>query len=287
MHILRIDLIIINDRPETRAGKRNLSLRIFPLQIPGVHPCSKCILSEIIQPQKRPKSNSSHSAFQCPLLRVKPIREDSFMPGQMQRLILMGIISLLKYRHIISSAFMEIGILLTVHRIDFQSHHFKVFSGDPARLTQISDITFCTALADQYKNFFQSCFGDRSHFQLDFLRGKPCPADMVMAVETTVNAVVFTVIGDIKRRKEIYTVSEVFPGFSPRSLCHLFQERFRGGRQKRCEILRCPCVMGQCSQYVCFCITVIVIAVHGTYHFIHNIRIQSFHTLHIFHMICS
>ena len=51
MDILRIDLVIINDRTQSRAGHRHLSMRIFSLQIIYMQRCCQGILSEIIQPQ--------------------------------------------------------------------------------------------------------------------------------------------------------------------------------------------------------------------------------------------
>ena len=70
MDILRINPVIVDDRAESRAGKSNLCVWIFSLQKVCVISCRKSIFTEIIQPQKRRKANSSHAAFQCTLLCI-------------------------------------------------------------------------------------------------------------------------------------------------------------------------------------------------------------------------
>ena len=68
--VLRIDPVIVDDRAKSRAGKSNLCVGIFSLQKVCVISRRKSIFTEIIQPQKRRKANSSHAAFQCTLLCI-------------------------------------------------------------------------------------------------------------------------------------------------------------------------------------------------------------------------
>ena len=88
MHIHRIDPVIINDRTQSRAGKCNLSMWIFSLKKPGMITGSKGIFTEIIQSQKRSKTNTAHTTFQCTFLCIQAIWKNSFMSGQMKCFIL-------------------------------------------------------------------------------------------------------------------------------------------------------------------------------------------------------
>ena len=62
--------------------------------------------------------------------------------------------------------------------------------------------------------------------------------NLVMTVETAVNAVIFAVIGDIQRREHLHRVAEMLARFRLCALCHLFKERQRRGRQQCAEVLR-------------------------------------------------
>ena len=70
VYILRVDPVVVDDRTKSRAGKSDLCVWIFSLQKVCVISRRKSIFTEIIQPQKRRKANSSHAAFQCTLLCI-------------------------------------------------------------------------------------------------------------------------------------------------------------------------------------------------------------------------
>ena len=164
MNIHRIDTIIIDDRAQTRTGKCDFCMRVFSLQKIGVVSGCKCILSEIIQTQQCTKSYSAHASFYGTLLGVDTIRIDTFVACQMKCFIFIGIIGLLEDSYIISATCMQIRILIRVHRIDFKSDHFEIFSCDLAGISDVFHCGFVSAFSGQDQNLLQACLSDRLHF---------------------------------------------------------------------------------------------------------------------------
>ena len=107
-----------------------------------------------------------------------------------------------------------------------------------------------------------------------------------MAVKSTVNTVVLTVICNVDRCKHADTVSEMFPGLNPCSLRDFFQKWQRCRRKQCFKILRCTVVMSKRSPYIRFCVLIIIICVHCGNNLIHYIRFfQLFHIRKVLHVI--
>ena len=102
-----------------------------------MHSRCKRIFAEIIQSQKRRKSDAPHSAHERSLLGMEPIREHPLMSGQMKGFIFVRIVGFLENRYIIRSAFMEICIFVRIHRIDFQTDDSEIFLCNFYSLTDI------------------------------------------------------------------------------------------------------------------------------------------------------
>ena len=227
VYILRVDPVVVDDRTKSRAGKSDLCVWILSLQKICVVSCRKSILAEIIQSQKSRKTNPSHATLQCTLLGIQSVWENPLMSCQMQSFILVRIISLLENRHIICAAFMKICIFIGIHRINLKADHLEIFSRDLTGFSDVLHIGFGFALAGKDQDLLQTSLGDRCHFLLDLFFVQLCAADLVVAVKSTVNTVVLTVVCNVDRCKHADTVPKMFPCFDPCSLCDFFQKRQR------------------------------------------------------------
>ena len=155
----------------------------------------------------------------------------------MQRFVFDGIIRFLKDGNIIRAAFVQIAVIFGIDRINFQAYHTKVI---PCQLTcfpNIGDIAHTVAFPGQNQYLLHAGIGDYLHFVLNLLHRKLHPADLVIAVKAAVNTVILTVIGNIKRCKQIHGIAELLLRFPVRPRRHLFQKRFGGRRKERFQIL--------------------------------------------------
>ena len=187
--------------------------------------CRQCILSEIIQSQKCGESGSTHAAHQGTLLRIKTIRPDTLMSHQMQGLVFICVVCLLKNSHIINTTFMQIFVFIHIYRVDLDSDILKIFSCDLHRFPDICNIRICPALACQDQNFFHAGMRNNLHLMLDLLHRQLLPADVVITVEATVNAVVLAIVCNIKRCEDIDRISKMILRDLLCFPCHLFQIR--------------------------------------------------------------
>ena len=62
VHVLRIDLIVIDDRAQARTRERDLCVRILALQQIRVQTGRKRILAEVGQTEQRRKADTAHAA---------------------------------------------------------------------------------------------------------------------------------------------------------------------------------------------------------------------------------
>ena len=143
----------------------------------------------------------------------------------MQSFVFIRIISLLENCHIICAAFVKICVLIRIHRIHLKTDYLEIFSGDLTGLSDIFYIRFRFALSGKDQDLLESGFCNSCHLLLDLVCIQLCTADLVVAVKSTVNTVVLTVIRNVDRCKHADTVSEMFPCFDPCSLCDFFQKR--------------------------------------------------------------
>ena len=74
------------------------------------------------------------------------------------------------------------------------------------------DVTLAAALAGENEDFLHSAVGDDLHLFFNLLHGQLHAVDVVIAVKPTVHAVVFTVIGNVQRGKQIHRVAKMLAG---------------------------------------------------------------------------
>ena len=166
---------------------------------------------------------------------------------------------------------MEMCILIRIHRINFKSDYFEIFPGNLHCFSDIFYIRFCSALSCKNQDFLQSCLCDSSHFLINLFCIQLCSADLIMAVKSAVNTVILTVICNINRGKHIHTVPKMFPSFFLRSLCDFLQKRQCSRRQQCLKILWCTVIMSKCPAYICLCIFIIIVSIHGRNNLIHHV----------------
>lgn len=228
--IFRIDLIVVDDRPQTRAGEGDFGVRIFALHEPGVHARRYGVFLVIVETEESGEADAAHAAENGSLLRVEAVREDPFVSRQMQCFILIGVVRFLENGDVICAAFMEKPVFIDVYGIDFDADDAEILTGDPDGIADIGDVRHMTAFAGEHEDFFQSRDGDVPTFPVQFVVRQAGALDLIMRIETAVNAVIFAIIGEIDRREEIDGIAEVAacdgPGFAGHFL-QMGQRRFR------------------------------------------------------------
>src|SRR5699024_674338 len=281
-----VDLIVVNNRTKSWTGEGNLCLGIFFLEIPGMHTCGKSIFSKIVQPQKGAESYSPHTTHKGSFLGIDTVRVNPFMTCQMEGLIFVCMIGFLENRDIVCSAFMKVGVLIRIHRINLQTDDPEIFPGDLTGLSNIFYGGFFPALPCQNQDFLKAGLGNSCHFLVNLFIGKLGSFDPVMAVKPAVYTVVFTVICYVDRREHINGITEVLPGLLLGTLSNLLQQRQRCRRKEGLKVFRCLVIMGKSSSYICLCIQTVVIISRSLPDFVHHIALNHLHIRQIFPVIC-
>ena len=181
---------------------------------------------------------------------------------------------------------MQIFVFIHIYRVDLDSDILKIFSCDLHRFPDICNIRIYPALACQDQNFFHAGMRNNLHLMLDFLHRQLLPADVVITVEATVNAVVLAIVCNIKRCEDIDRISKMILRDLLCFPCHLFQIRCCCRWQQCLKVLDRTALMWQRTFYICRSIGIIVICIHSRKYFVLDIRIDHLHAFHIFHMIC-
>ena len=101
-------------------------MRVLAVHIVDMKSCCQSVLSEIVKSKQGRKSSPSHTAHDGTLLRVKAVWPYSLVPQEVQGLVLVRIIGLLKNSDIIHTALMQISVFILIYRVDFYSDIFKV-----------------------------------------------------------------------------------------------------------------------------------------------------------------
>ena len=110
---------------------------------------------------------------------------------------------------------------------------------------------------------------------------------MIVAVEAAVDAVIFAIVCDVERRKEIDRIAKVLACFKLCFLRHLFKERGGGRRKQSLEIFNGASVAFKGSLYVTGCVLAKVYGIHMAHNLVVDVGLDDFHALHVFHVICA
>ncbi len=197
----------------------------------------QCILTEIRQSEQRRKSYAAHAAHQRTFLCVKAVRPYSFVSEQVQSFVFFGIIGFLKNGHIVRTAFVEILVFIGIDGIDLKTDHTEILSRQLTSFTDVFHITLSTALACEYEDLLHTAVSNNPHLFFDLFHGKLHTVNMVIAVKSAVNTVIFTVVGYVQGSKEVHCVTEMLACFNPCPLRHLFKKRLCRRRKERLKVL--------------------------------------------------
>ena len=180
---------------------------------------------------------------------------------------------------------MQVAVLIAIDRIDLQSDIAEIFLCQLTCLTDVFHIALCAALAGQHQDFLDTGIRDNFHLMLNFLEVQLLSMNVIVTVESTVNAVILTVVCNIKRRKQINRIAEMLARLDLRTLRHPLQKRQRRRRQQCFKIFHRASLMLQSRLYLFGGVFPVIVGVHLLEHLVHNIGINLLHTLHIFHVI--
>ena len=137
MDVLRVNLVVIDDRTQTRTGERDLRVRILALEQIGVHAGREGILAEVGQTEQRRKADAAHAAHDGALLRVQTVRENALVAAEMQGFVLLVVIGLLEYSDVVHAAFMQISVLVHVQRVDLDADDAEILARQLDRLADV------------------------------------------------------------------------------------------------------------------------------------------------------
>ena len=104
------------------------------------------VLPEVGQPQQGRKRPPRASRPEGRALGVEAVGPHPLVAHQVQGLVLVGIVCLLKNGDIVGPALVEIAVLVGVDGVDLQPHHAKYFRASFAGLADIFHIALGAAL---------------------------------------------------------------------------------------------------------------------------------------------
>ena len=223
---------------------------IFPVHVVGMKACCQGIFAVIGKAQQGRKRHTAHAAHKGALLCVETVGPDTLVAKQVEGLVLVGVVGLLEDRDIVDAALMQISVLVNIDRIDLDTDIAKIFARDFDGFSDVLYVGILAALAGEDEDLLHAGLRDHLHFVLDLFKGELFAADLVVAVESAVDAVVLTVVCNINGCKNIHRIAEVVPGLDLCLACHLLQIRSGSGREQGLEILYGTVVFAQGPQNI-------------------------------------
>ena len=203
----------------------------------------------------------------------------------MELAVFVGIISLLKNGDKVCPALVQVSVILRVHGVDLKPDNLKVAPRDFAGFPDVGNIRHFGAFAGEDQDLLQTGSGNGLHLLFNFCLIKPCAVDFVVAVEPAVDAVIFAVVGNVKRGEKIDGVAELPPGLPLGGFGHLFQKRLGSQGEKRGKIFRSAVRMGKRTPHICRGIPAVIIVFHGREDLFHHIGFEYLHAGEIGHLV--
>ena len=282
---MRVDFRVVGDGAQARAAQAQLGVRIGAVEQIGVQARGQGVLAEVVQAQQGGHGHAAHSAAQGAFLGVEAIGPDALVAQQMQLLVSLGVVGFLKDGDVIHAAFVQVGVLVGVDGVDFHADVAEVAARDLHRLADVFQAGMRAAFAREDENFLHARLGDDAHLMLDFLHGKLLAADLVVAVETAVHAVVLAIVGDVERREDVDGVAEVAARDLFRAACRFFQEGGGGGGKQCLEVLDRAYARIEGAAYIAFGVACGIEGVHGGKHLVLDAGIDLLHAGQVGHMV--
>ena len=152
------------------------------------------------------------------------------MAGQVERFVLVGIVRFLEDGDVVGAAFVEVGIVLGVGRIDFHVDDPEVLTSDFDGVADVFDVAHLGTFTGQHDDFFDARVGDVFAFLMELFVVQAGPFYFIVRVKAAVDAVVVAVVGKINRGHDGNVVAEVTARDQMGFLGHFFEEGGRGCR---------------------------------------------------------
>ena len=209
------------------------------------------------------------------------------MAQQVELLVALTIVGFLENGHVVYAAFMQVAVLVGIHRVDFYAYHAEILASQLAGLADVFHAALGSALACEQQNLFHAAVGNDLHLVFNLLHIQLHALDMVVAVESAVDAIVFAVVGDVDGRKEIDVVAEVLAGLDFRLGGHLFQVGSRGGGEQGLEIFQGAGLVLQGALHVLAGVLGVIVVLGFCKHLVGNVRLDNFHTGQVVHYIST
>ena len=116
---------------------------------------------------------------------------------------------------------MQIGVFITVERINLYADDLEVLACLLAGLADVMHVAHFAAFACKNQDFLLTGGGNGLHFGSNLLAAQAGTVNFIMAVEAAVDAIVFAVVGDVERRKEGDVVAKITLAFCLRGARHI------------------------------------------------------------------
>ena len=258
---------------------------ILSLEIVHMESACQSVLSEVRKSQQCRECYSPHASHEGSLLGIESVRPYPLVAQQMQCFVFISIVGFLEYCYVIGSALMEIAVILSVYRVDLKTHHAEILPGQPAGLPDVFHIAVGRALPCKNQYFLHSGVCDYLHLVLNLLPGQLHAADVVVAVESAVYAVIVTVVCYVQRREQIHRISEVLTGLSSGSNGHFLKKWLRSRGQQCLKVLNGAGFVVQRPADIGGGIDGVIIGLHLGHNLTAHIRFYYFHSRQVFHMV--
>jgi len=283
MDVERANLIVVHDRTKTRAAEAHFGMRILLLQVVNVEGAREGVTAEVRKSKQSGESATAHAAHKGSFLRIKAVREHALVTEQVKLFVTLAVVRFLEDCHVVDAAFVQVLVFVDVYRVDFDAHELKVFAGELASFADVFDAALCAAFAGQQQDFFHAAIGDDLHFVFDLFHRKLHALDVVVAVKAAIDTVVFAVVRNIERSKQINVVAEVTTRLDFSLGGHFFEERCCGGRKQSLEVFDGASVVLQGELHIAGCVLGVIEVVGLRKHLVADVGLDDFHSRQVFH----
>ena len=194
-----------------------------PLEIVRMESACEGIPPEIAQSQQCTEGDTPHTCADSPLLCVEPVGEDPLGSREMEFRVPLGVVGLLEDGDVVGTPLLEEPVLLGVHGVYLDPYRGKVLGGLLHAHPDVIHVGPCPGLPGEDEDLLQSRLRDGCHLDVHLVSCEAGPPDLVVDVETAVDAVILTVVGCVDGCEHADGVAEMLPGLLPRPDCDLLE----------------------------------------------------------------
>ena len=223
-------------RTHTRRGNGDVHTGIRRLNPVRVQPGVKGVAPPLIEAEQRAHVHRTHTRAGRPIRSVQTEPEIALGTGGMQLEVQLLVIRLLKHRERIHSRVHQHPVVILAHGIDLDADAREIRAQATGPLRDVRGPGQLRSVTGQKQDVAEPGRGDDLAFGLHLVHRQHGAMDMVLGVEAAVHALVGTVVGEIKRRKQLDGAPELPDRHVAGNTGHRFKMRRGGGRYQRHEI---------------------------------------------------